>query len=119
MEKLIKIHKTYQDEYELAERFLSALMTLSGENLSSREIQLLSFITVRGTISNITASKDFCSRYDTTENTKNNMISSLKRRGLISKENGKIKSNIPFEIAGTELKVIFNVIGNNTESSGE
>ena len=89
---MIRINKKYDSHLECAERVLSAILSLSGEKLAPKELELLTFLTVKGTISNVTGRNEFLKVYNTTENTMNNVLGSLKKKKLVEKTNGKIIS---------------------------
>lgn len=69
-------------------RIISALNDL---HLSDREVQLLAFMAVRGTISNPAAREDFCKMYSTTKATVGNLLSRLRRAKLIFSEGKRVK----------------------------
>ncbi len=91
---MIKIEKHYEDQLECVERVLSAILVLSGEKLAQKEIELLTYLTVKGTISNVTGRNEFLKIYNTTENTMNNVLGTLKKKGLVHKVSGKVISKI-------------------------
>lgn len=85
------INKIHEDVYVVAEMYYAILTRLNKINLSNRELELLSFTSVRGDISNYTSKNDFLKKYETTPATLNNTISSLKKKGLLTKEDGKVR----------------------------
>lgn len=96
MEKVVTVQKmksSSQDSFVLAERYYSILSALNGLKLTQREIQLIAFTAVKGSMSFANVREEFCKRYNTTGPTINNMISKLKRLGLLTKTGGKIKVN--------------------------
>lgn len=95
------IKKSYDDTIKAGItwfRFISAINDIS---LTKRELELLSFINTRGTISSIQAKEEFCRIFETSKATISNMISKLLKKRLLIKEKNKTKIN-------PALKVDFN-----------
>lgn len=88
-----RIGKSVSDRYEVANRYYNMLSVLNDFKLTEREIQLVAFSAIRGSLSYANVRQDFCERYDTSGATINNMISRLKRLHIFIKENGKVKVN--------------------------
>lgn len=88
-----KMKSSSQDSFILAERYYSILSALNNLKLTGREIQLVAFTAVKGSMSFANVREEFCKRHDTTGPTINNMISKLKRMGILTKTGGKIKVN--------------------------
>lgn len=82
-----------QDNYALAERYYAIVSALNNMRLTQREIQLMAFTAVRGNMSFANIRDEFCKRFDTTSPTINNIISKLKKLGVLTKVNGKVKMN--------------------------
>lgn len=81
------------DTLSIAEKYYSVLSTINSLKLTQREVQLVAFTAVRGSMSYANVRKDFCEKYSTTTPTINNIISKLKKLGLLMKIEGKIKVN--------------------------
>lgn len=62
-------------------------------SLTSREVQLLAYTNKRGTISSITAKREFVRLFDSSIPTVNNMISKLKKRKLLVRKERRIVVN--------------------------
>lgn len=90
---LQKLRKTEGDNTLLAERYYTLLSAVNDLKLTQREIQLLAFGAVRGNISYANIRKDFCERYGTTNASINNIISRLKKLGVLVKDGTKVKVN--------------------------
>jgi DNA-binding MarR family transcriptional regulator len=82
-----------QDDYLLAERYYTILSAVNDLKLTQREIQLMAFAAVRGNISYANIRRDFCERYKTTNPSINNIISKLKKMGVLVKDGSKVKVN--------------------------
>lgn len=113
----MKIQKNYKDELELAEKIVSIVLLLSNIKLPQKELELLSFLSYHGSISTDEQRQEFYDRYNTTYNTYTNLVSALKKKGLINKINDEIKSVLNLPIKGTTLNVLLNVQRTNQESS--
>ena len=88
-----KLKRISDDKYVLAERYYSVLSVLNNLRLTEREIQLVAFAAIRGNISYANIREDFCRKHSTTPPTINNMISRLKKIGVMVKDGGKVKVN--------------------------
>jgi hypothetical protein len=88
-----KLKKDLTGQLELAEKYYAILSNINSLNLTTREIQLIAFTAVRGNISNANVREEFCSKYNTTSPTINNIISKLKKVGIFVKDGGKVKVN--------------------------
>ena len=90
---LQRLKKVEQDDYLLAERYYTILSAVNDLKLTQREIQLMAFAAVRGNISYANIRRDFCERYKTTNPSINNIISKLKKMGVLVKDGTKVKVN--------------------------
>ena len=81
------------DTLSIAEKYYSVLSAINSLKLTQREIQLVAFTAIRGSISHANVRNDFCEKYATTIPTINNTISKLKKVGMLMKIDGKIKVN--------------------------
>ena len=87
----IKSHDT--DVFLLAEKYYSILSAINSLKLTQREIQLVAFTAIKGNMSYANFREEFCKKYDTTSPTINNIISRLKKIGVLVKVEGKVKVN--------------------------
>jgi len=90
---LQKIKLSEKDALSLARRYYSLLSAISNIPLTEREIQLVAFTAIKGNISYSTNREEFCALYNSSFPTINNIISKLKKFGLLVKDGGKIKVN--------------------------
>jgi hypothetical protein len=88
-----KLEKTTRDNIHLAQQYYGILSSLNSLGLTEREIQLISYTAVRGSISFGTVREDFCKKYNSTFPTINNMVSKLKRMSIFVKEGKQIVVN--------------------------
>ena len=86
-----KLKYTSEDSFVLAERYYSVLSAINDLKLTQREIQLIAFTAVKGSMSFANVRDEFCKRYNTTSATINNMISKLKKMNILTKTSGKIR----------------------------
>lgn len=88
-----KIKKQEDDIFTLAEKYYSILSVLNSLKLTQREVQLIAFTANKGNISYKHLREEFCEKYGTSSPTINNMISRLKKLGVLVKDGSKIKVN--------------------------
>jgi hypothetical protein len=88
-----RLKRIEEDVLLRAEKYYSILSTINGLQLTKRELQLIAFTAVRGNISYAEYRKEFCSMYDSSAPTINNMISKLKKANILVKNNNKTKVN--------------------------
>jgi len=103
-----KWQKNIQNEYALANKYYAFLSVMNNFQLTEREIQLVSFTSIKGNISNANVRTEFCSLYNTSGPTINNIISKLKKLSIFIKENGKVKVN-PAIVIDFKKNVIINI----------
>ncbi len=116
-----KIKKEYSNEWEIANVYFSLLSELNGFKLTQRELELMAFTAIRGTISYAVMREEFCEMFNTSLPTINNIISKLKRMGILVKDNGKVKVHPVFNIDFKKNVVlqISLMYGEATEHVGE
>ena len=88
-----KLKKEEEDSFSLAEKYYFLLSAINDMKLTTREIQLIAYAAVRGNMSYANIRKDFCERYGTTNPSINNIVSRLKRMGILVKDASKVKVN--------------------------
>ena len=86
-----KIKLVEKDNLDVAVRYYKLLSALSKNGLTNREIQLISFTAIKGNMSYSTNRQEFCATYKSTPATINNIISKLKKLGLLIKDGTKVK----------------------------
>lgn len=90
---LQRFKKEEKDALYLAQRYYTILSAINGLHLTQREIQLVAFTAIKGNISYSTNREEFCALYSSSFPTINNIISKLKRVGVLVKDASKIKVN--------------------------
>lgn len=88
-----KLKKSEKDVFFRAERYYTILSAINDIGLTKREVQLVAFTSVRGNISYSNIREEFCNKYKSSPPTINNIISKLKRVGVLVKDGSKIKVN--------------------------
>lgn len=86
-----KLGKRFEDNYALAQMYYSLISTLNNLSLTERETQLVAYTAIRGNMTFVNVRDEFCRRYNTSNGTINNIISRMKKIGVMIKEDGKIK----------------------------
>lgn len=88
-----RLKKSVENSYASAEKYYSLLSTINDLKLTTREVQLVAFTAIKGNISYANIRAEFCSKYESSPPTINNMISKLKKMGILIKDGTKIKVN--------------------------
>lgn len=86
-----KFKPIIDSEFEMAKRYYSVVSALNVLKLTDMELNLLAFIGTRGSISNTNQKKIFCEIFNSTENSVNNRIGELLKRGILQKHEGKVR----------------------------
>ena len=88
-----KLKRNEKDVLSIAIRYYSILSAINNLHLTEREIQLVAFTAIKGNISYSTNREEFCKLYKSSSPTINNIISKLKKTGVLIKDTSKIKVN--------------------------
>ena len=88
-----KLEKSNPDSLHLAQQYYGLISALNNLALTEREVQLLAYTAVRGSISYATVREDFCKIYSSSFPTINNIVSKLKRVGILVKAGKQIVVN--------------------------
>lgn len=81
------------DVFKRAQKYYLILSAVNNLHLTEREIQLIAFTAVRGNMSYSNNREEFCQMYKSSPPTINNLISKLKKTGILIKDGTKIKVN--------------------------
>lgn len=110
------LRKAVSDEYAMAEKYYSILSVVNDLHMTQREVQLVAFTAVKGNMSYAYIREEFCKKHDTTPPTINNIISRLKKIGVLIKEKGKVKVNpdilLNFNGSAVGLKILLTTASN-------
>ena len=93
-----KLNKKEDSEIKLAIRYFTIIAAIAGIHITTKQIELLAFTAIRGTISAGGAIKDFIEGFDSSKGSLENMKHSLIKKGLIIKHDGKYQIAPPFGI---------------------
>ena len=108
-----KLKKAEADVFAVAERYYTILSAVNDLSLTEREVQLVAFTAIKGNISYKNIRSEFCEKYKSSAPTINNIISKLKKVGVLVKDGSKIKVNpvitLNFE---NDIKLEINVVAN-------
>lgn len=85
-----KLNKNVTQE-DLVRGYFSFLAGLNKINLSNQELTLLTFIALEGTISTVPTREKFLTGSKISKAVMGNLISSLKKKGFLQKEDSKVK----------------------------
>ena len=85
--------KVTGDTLKKAERYYNILSAVNDLHLTQKEIQLIAFMAVKGSISLSSVRSEFCREYNTSEPTIYNIISRMKKIGVFTKEDNRVKLN--------------------------
>ncbi len=88
-----KLRIEHEDVHVLAEKYYAILSAINDLKFTQREIQLVAFTAIKGNLSYKHFREEFCTKHDTTNPTINNIISKLKKMGVLVKDGSKIKVN--------------------------
>ena len=86
-----KLNKQEPSELELAIRYFTIIGAVTGVHLTRKQIQLLAWTAIKGTISSGGAIKDFITTFDSSKGTLENLKASLIKKGFIVKQEGKYR----------------------------
>lgn len=87
------IKKSYPNRLKAGITWFKFIAAINDIKLTSRELELLSFINYRGTISSLQAKEEFCKVFDSSSGTVSNMTAKLLKQKLLIKEKSKVKVN--------------------------
>lgn len=107
------LKKGFKEELTKATKYYELLSTWNNLNLTDRQTQLLGYTAIRGTISSTSSKEEFSRLYGSSPATINNLISELRKIGLLVKVGGKWK--VPDQINldfSKDLFIGFKLINN-------
>lgn len=88
-----KLAKSTNDSLALAQQYYGIISSLNNLQLTEREIQLIAFTVVKGSISFARVREEFCVTYNSSFPTINNMVSKLKKSYILVKQGKQIVVN--------------------------
>jgi hypothetical protein len=114
-----KLAKTATNRLELAQHYYGVISALNHLNLTEREIQLVAFSAVRGSISFARVREDFCAIYHSSFPTINNMVSKLKKSHVLIKQGKQIVVNPVIALDFSKPLVLQITLTHNDNNNGE
>jgi len=88
-----QLEKGCKDNIQVAERYYSILSAINNLCLTDREIQLVAFTAVRGSITYTSVREEFCAKYGSSFPTINNIVAKLKKSKIFVKSGKYIVVN--------------------------
>jgi len=82
--------KVAYNQMDAAVAYYRTICAVNKIPITKKQVYLLAFTAVRGSITNPAAREEFCSTYKSSKATVNNMISALSKKKLFVKNNNKI-----------------------------
>ena len=103
-----KLKRNLEDPFSSAEMYYTVLSAFNNLKLTQREIQLIAFAAIKGNISYANIREEFCTKYNSSTPTINNIISRLKKMKILIKDGSKIKVN-PVILLNFENDVVLQI----------
>lgn len=112
---LQRLRKNYSSKIDKAITYFSILSALNSLGLTRKQIELLAYTSIRGTISSLSSKEDFVKSFGSSVDSINNMISKLyKKKLLVKHPDGKIKVPKYLMIDFDNSEIVLNItIGTN------
>ena len=88
-----KLAKGTEDSLHLAQKYYALISALNNLSLTEREVQLIAYTAVKGSISFARVREEFCTLYNSSFPTINNMVSKLKKSFILVKHGKQIVVN--------------------------
>jgi hypothetical protein len=118
------ISKDFSNKIKAGITWFGVIASLNGISLTQRELELLSFVNYRGTISSLQAKEEFCRVFESSIGTISNMTkktSKLFTEKLLIKSNSKIKVNPALKVDFDNqlvIRLFFNINSENQVEDG-
>ncbi len=101
-------------DIDVGVKYFSIISIINNLKLNNRQIELLAFVNIKGTISPKTFREEFVAQFKSSANTLNNLISQLQRKKLLVKDdNGKLRINSSLKVSLTDGIIMLIKINNN------
>ena len=101
-----KLKPTIDSEFTAARMYYEIISALNQLELKGLELNLLAFMSVKGSISNTNNKEVFCTTFSSSKSSVNNTIHKLTKRNLLKKVDGKIKIIAPIALNFKDSVVI-------------
>jgi hypothetical protein len=103
-----RLKNSVDSDVSLAEKYYRIISAVNSLRLTNREVQLIAFAATRGNISYANIRKAFCEKYGSTPAAINNIVSKLKKMGILIKDGTKVKVN-PVILLNFEKDIILQI----------
>ncbi len=114
------IKKSFKDKVKAGITWFKFISAINDISLTKRELELLSFINFRGTISSSSSKEEFCKIFDSSLGTISNMTAKLINQKILIKEKSKTKVNPALRIDfDKDLVVRFFLTVDKPEEDGD
>lgn len=97
-----KINKEYTSAIDVAKAYYTFITNINKIKIRPKQMELLCFCAVHGTISTPKVRQAFIEEYKTPKNSVYNIVSQLQKMRLMVKINGKIKVNPALQVDFTK-----------------
>lgn len=87
------IKKSFNNKIKAGITWFKFMAAINDIKLTARELELLSFINYRGTISSTSAKEEFCKVFNSSPGTASNMTARLLKQKLLVKDKAKVRIN--------------------------
>ena len=112
------ITKTFKNRLQAGMAWFRFILSVNNISCTKRELELLTFINFRGTISSSSSKEEFCKVFGSSPATVNNLTSSLIKKKLLIKSKGKVKLNPVIQLE-SEKKLVVRYYMNIEEETKE
>lgn len=114
---LQKMTVNVKQEIEKAKIYYSIICSTNDIKITPKELELISFIAIKGNINYGIYKKEFCDNYKSSIPSINNMISNLIKKKLLVKINSKTKINPSISLDfKKDLNLLIKIKTNNKEN---
>lgn len=114
-----KLAKSTKDNLHLAQQYYAIISALNNLSLTEREVQLVAFTAVKGSISFARVREEFCTTYNSSFPTINNMVSKLKKSFILIKQGKQIVVNPRIALDFSKPLVLHITLTINDNTNGE
>jgi hypothetical protein len=103
-----RLKNSVDSDIVLAEKYYRIISAVNNLKLTNREVQLISFAATKGNISYANIRKAFCEAHGSTPAAINNIVSKLKKMGILIKDGTKVKVN-PVILLNFEKDIVLQI----------
>lgn len=110
-----RVEKSFSSKIELAKRYYGLIFLLNGINITDRELDLVSFSAINGTISTPPVREEFMKVYDISKAHVYNLTAKLQKMSILIKDKDnkiRINNSIYPDFSNKELVMVIKLIEN-------